>query len=107
MSIKMIYKMYPRKIWILTFVCFIFIARKTIFNVARTAGDYSENVDSSTSLAMLGIVCTTVFFFYHIRDYNVARRKMCSVLIYYLFAWCSLLWAGNYTTISFKAIENI
>lgn len=99
--------MYPKKVWILTFICFIFIARKTIFNVAREVGDYSASLDSGTFFALLGMVCTVAFFLNHTNDCNAARRGMWSVLLYYIFAWSSFLWAGNFVTISFKAIESI
>ena len=56
-QIKKIFKMYPKPIWILTLIEFIFISRKTIFNVSREVGDYSATIDSSTSLAILGIAC--------------------------------------------------
>lgn len=99
--------MYPKKIWVLTFICFIFIARKTIFNVVRTAGDYSASIDSGTSLAMLGIACSIFFFLSHYHDYKMSKKGMWSILIYYLFAWSSVFWAGNYVAISFKVLENI
>ena len=86
-SIFQLYKMYPKKVWILTLICFIFIARKTIFNVTRQVGEYAMSLDSGTSLAVLGIVCSGMFFISHYRDYNIARKRMGSILLYYIFAW--------------------
>lgn len=99
--------MYPKKVWILTLICFIFIARKTIFNVSRQVGEYSTTIDSSTSLAIIGIFCSALYFLSHFKAFQNSSKKMWSILIYYLFAWSSILWAGNHVTISFKALENI
>lgn len=99
--------MYPKTVWILTILCLIFIARKTIFNVARETGDYSTTIDSSTSLAMIGIFCSILYFLSHFKAFQNSSKKMWSILIYYLFAWSSILWAGNHVTISFKVLENI
>lgn len=51
MTLKQIYRLYPKQVWVLTIITFIFIARKTLFNVAREVGNYAAAVDSGTSLA--------------------------------------------------------
>ena len=62
MTLKQIYRLYPKKVWMLTLITFIFIARKTLFNVAREVGNYATTVDSGTSLALLGISMRTDLF---------------------------------------------
>lgn len=105
--IKNLYRMYPINVWILTFIAFIFIARKTIFNVIRDTEGYSTEIDSSSSLAMLGIICSTCYIITHISQAKFISKKMKWILFYYLFAWLSFTWAGNFVTITFKSLENI
>lgn len=104
-QIKKIFKMYPTSIWILTLIEFIFISRKTIFNVSREVGDYSATVDSSTSLAMLGIICSLIYIAKYSLFIKHINKMMAALIMVYIVAAFSFLWAGNTFTILFKAIE--
>lgn len=104
-QIKKIFKMYPTSIWILTLIEFIFISRKTIFNVSREVGDYSATVDSSTSLAMLGIICSLIYIAKYSTFIKHINKMMAALIMVYIVATFSFLWAGNTFTILFKAIE--
>lgn len=104
-QIKKIFKMYPTSIWILTLIEFIFISRKTIFNVSREVGDYSATVDSSTSLAMLGIICSLIYIAKYSMFIKHIYKMMAALIMVYIIAAFSFLWAGNTFTILFKAIE--
>lgn len=97
--------MYPTSIWILTLIEFIFISRKTIFNVSREVGDYSATVDSSTSLAMLGIICSLIYIAKYSLFIKHINKMMAALIMVYIVAAFSFLWAGNTFTILFKAIE--
>lgn len=97
--------MYPTSIWILTLIEFIFISRKTIFNVSREVGDYSATVDSSTSLAMLGIICSLIYIAKYSTFIKHINKMMAALIMVYIVATFSFLWAGNTFTILFKAIE--
>lgn len=97
--------MYPTSIWILTLIEFIFISRKTIFNVSREVGDYSATVDSSTSLAILGIICSLIYIAKYSLFIKHINKMMAALIMVYIVAAFSFLWAGNTFTILFKAIE--
>lgn len=104
-QIKNIYKIYPKSVWILTLIEFIFIARKTIFNVSRDVNNYSATVDSSTSLAMLGIGLGSIFLYKNQKQISKIHHRVSLFSIYYLFAICSIFWAGSAGIILFKASE--
>lgn len=106
-----LYKLFPVNVWNLTFIAFLFIARKTFFNIQKSVEKGYENVaDSSTSLAMVGIVLGILFLNSHFRGLKKVFNALWPILLYFLFAWVSFFWAeqeGAFTTISFKALENI
>lgn len=105
--IQTIYKLYPRSIWIYTFVVYLYIARKTIFNVTREIGTFEANIDRGTSLALLTILLS-IFILYKNRKSVIQLNKDVFIFSkYYLFALFSFLWANNIGTITFKAIEVI
>lgn len=97
--------MYPKPIWILTLIEFIFISRKTIFNVSREVGDYSATIDSSTSLAILGIACSLICIIQYSKFIKYIRKLMAALIMVYIVAALSFLWAGNIFSILFKATE--
>lgn len=97
--------MYPKPIWILTLVEFIFISRKTIFNVSREVGDYSATIDSSTSLAILGIACSLICIVQYSKFTKYIHKMMAALIMVYIVAALSFLWAGNMFSILFKATE--
>ncbi len=98
---------YPRKVRVLTCIILLFICRKTIFDVSKEVGEYAASLDSSTTLALAGIVIGFLFIFTHLKAAKVARIGMWPILAYSLFAWASFMWAGNGTTITFKSLEHI
>lgn len=104
-SIKKTVKAYPKSIWLLTLIEFLFISRKTIFNVSRDVGDYSATVDSSTSLAMVGIACSFLFIIKYQRYIKQIPKMMMGLLGVYVLSALSCLWAGNTFSILFKATE--
>ena len=104
-QIKRIFKMYPKSIWILTLIEFIFISRKTIFNVSREVGDYSATIDSSTSLAILGIACSLICIVQYSKLVKYIHKIMATLIMVYIVAALSFLWAGNMFSILFKATE--
>ena len=105
LSIRKSISAYPKPVWLLTLIECIFISRKTIFNVARDVGDYSATVDSSTSLAMLGIACSFVLIMKYRKYIKSVNRIMSALLMVYVVAALSFLWAGNMFSILFKATE--
>lgn len=107
MSLKRIYKLYSKKVWILTLVTFIFIARKTIFNVTREVGTYTVTVDKASSLALLGICASLLLIMQNSSKINRIIPRVSPFLGYYMFATLSFIWAGNMGTILFKGIEVI
>lgn len=105
-----LYRMYPKIVWNLTFITFVFIARKTIFNVQRESGDYSASVDSATSLAMIGIALAIIYINGHLRSMRKVILSMPFLFLFFMFSWSSFLWAGfqnTFVTITFKSLENI
>lgn len=105
-----IYRAYPIYVWNLVLVAFLFISRKTLFNVKRDVSDgYEAVVDNSTSLAMIGIFLGILYFNSHLKALKHVVRHMWPILLYFAFAWLSAVWApkGSFSTISFKALENI
>lgn len=105
MNLSKYYKLYPKEIWILTFISFIFVARKTIFVVSRQVGDYTATVDSSTSLALIGLFAGLVAIIYYNSCVKKFKNKVFIYTAYYILAICSILWAGNASIILFKAVE--
>ena len=105
MTLKQIYRLYPKQIWTLTLITFIFIARKTFFNVAREVGSYATTVDSGTSLALLGISMSMIVIIQNSSKISRFSSKVFPFLAYYIFATLSFLWAGSAGTILFKGIE--
>lgn len=104
-SIKKTVKAYPQSIWLLTLIEFLFISRKTIFNVSRDVGDYSATVDSSTSLAMVGIACSFLFIIKYQRFIKQIQKMMMGLLGVYVLSALSCLWSGNTFSILFKVTE--
>lgn len=105
--IQTIYKLYPKSIWLYTLVVYMYIARKTIFNVTREIGTFEANIDRGTSLALLAIIFS-IFILYKNKQSVIQLNKKVSIFsIYYLFALFSFIWANNIGTITFKAIEVI
>lgn len=102
-----IYHSYSKRVWGLTCIIFLFICRKTIFDVSKEAGEYAATIDSSTSLAILGIILGFIFIITHYRSAKAAQKTMWPILSYHIFAWASLVWAGSATTITFKSLEHI
>lgn len=102
-----IYKLFPKDIWIWTLVSFIFVLRKTIFNVARDVGSTAAVVDRGTSLLVLGICASAFVLMRHTRDFKFVRRNTSSFVNYYIFCVISILWAGNFISVFFKAAEVI
>ncbi len=107
MSLKEIYKLYPQKVWILTLITFIFISRKTIFNVTREVGNYTATIDRGSSLALLGICASLLLIMQNSSKINRIIPRISPFLGYYIFATLSFIWAGNMGTILFKGIEVI
>lgn len=107
MSLKKIYKLYPQKVWILTLITFIFISRKTIFNVTREVGNYTATIDRGSSLALLGICASLLLIMQNSSKINRIIPRISPFLGYYIFATLSFIWAGNMGTILFKGIEVI
>lgn len=105
MSLKKIYKLYPQKVWILTLITFIFISRKTIFNVTREVGNYTATIDRGSSLALLGIFASSLLIMQNIPKIKKIFPQISPFLGYYIFATLSFLWAGSIGTILFKGIE--
>lgn len=105
--IQAIYKLYPKAIWVYTLVVYIYIARKTIFNVTREIGTFEANVDRGTSLALLAIIFS-IFILYKNKQSVIRLNKNISIFPrYYVFALLSFIWANNIGTITFKAVEVI
>lgn len=104
---KKIYKLYSKKVWILTFITFIFISRKTIFNVTREVGTYTVTIDRGSSLALIGVFAASLLIMQNTSKINKITPRIFPFLGYYIFATLSFIWAGNMGTILFKGIEVI
>lgn len=102
---KISYKLYSKEVWFLTIISFIFVARKTVFNVSRAVGDYSVSIDSGTSLALVGISLGIIILIKNSDSIKRFQGNIFSYTLYYILAISSILWAGNASTILFKAIE--
>lgn len=96
---KKIYKLYSKKVWILTFITFIFISRKTIFNVTREVGTYTVTIDRGSSLALIGVFAASLLIMQNTSKINKITPRIFPFLGYYIFATLSFIWAGNMGTI--------
>lgn len=105
--IKTIYRIYPKEVWVLTAIIFIFVSRKTIFNVRRNVGDFSASIDSGTGLALFGIIWGALYLLRHRDMLRFAIKGMWPILLYYIIAFSSFMWAGNAMPIIFKSLESI
>lgn len=104
-NMKQIITLFPKNVWFLTGITFLFISRKTIFNVQREVGDYSVSADGGTFVALIAM---GVSFIVICRQFHVATKAISSsksFVGYYLFAMCSFLWAGSFSTMMMKGIE--
>ena len=103
-------KLFPafsRKIWIYTAILYIFVARKTWFDVAKEVGNYSVTFDSGTFLAATGIMCSCIVILSNYSKICYITRTNKYFISYYILALFSFLWAGHFFAIAFKAIEVI
>ncbi len=104
-NIRSFYKSYSKKVWSLTLIVLIFVSRKTIFNVAREIGKFQTTLDRGTTLALLGIFLSLLAIGSNLKSFRRVLRKNMSFIAYYVICLSSFLWAGNMSTILFKATE--
>lgn len=89
----------------LTLLTFLYVSRKTIFNVQREVGDYSVAADGGTIIAIIAMGLSLLYYVNHTALVSKSLKFSTSFVLYYLFAFCSILWAGNFGTITMKITE--